>query len=725
MVHYVQGGYFIKGFAKHGPLSNPYSFGYFDHVPHAGWRGGHVTQLGVVYQGGALPEKYNGTWIAPNLLANNVDYHAIETAGSTFKTKLLGEFLGSADKCFRPVDIRTGPDGAIYIADWYDVRANHVIPQDTWDKGSGRVYRVAPKGLPGVKPFDLSKMSGRELWMLLHQKNDWYVRMVLRVFAERRDVPWVQLLPRAVRQSTGRDALEALWVLNAGGGFNEAVAAELLDHPTADVRAWTVRLLGDEKSVSASTASKLAEVAKSEGDVTVRAQLACSARRLPAEQGLPIVFALMSHDEDADDRYIPLLLWWAIEDKATTAREEVVTLFLKESSGQKALARRHLLERLARRYAAEPTDANLESLAQLLQLARRPDIAKILVAGMDKGFAGKAFKEPPARIAAEVSRLWASSNQTVPLVSVATRLGVPAAVELAREQILSKERKPADRVALIETWADAGPDAKILLSCLDPQHPKEVRAAALAALQRFPDADVGAEVLRRYAGFPKDLRPRAITLLSSRSGWAAALLESIGTGTVDRKDLPPDQVRRLALHGDAQLDALTAKVFGAAKRDTPEEKKAAIARFKAVLAGGDGEAASGKAVYVAACGQCHALHGEGTRIGPDLTGYDRRDLDFMLGSIVDPSAAIRPEFAAYVVQTTDGRVLNGPIVASGPETVTIEDGQARITVARPQIKRLAESPVSRMPEGLLDALTPQQVRDLFTFMATEGPQPAK
>jgi putative heme-binding domain-containing protein len=249
-----------------------------------------------------------------------------------------------------------------------------------------------------------------------------------------------------------------------------------------------------------------------------------------------------------------------------------------------------------------------------------------------------------------------------------------------------------------------------------------VRSAALTALQRFGDAEVGADVLKHYPELPPDLRSRAVTLLASRAGWAVALLSAVEGGVVDKQDVPLEQVRRLALHDDPKLDAAVAKVFGATRRDTSEEKKRAVERFKQVLADSVGDAASGKTVYATACGQCHALHGEGNRIGPDLTGYDRRDLDFLLSSIVDPSAAIRPEFAAYVVQTTDGRVLNGPIVASGPETVTVEDGQARITVGRGQIKRLAESPVSRMPEGLLDALTPQQVRDLFAYLATEGPQ---
>jgi putative heme-binding domain-containing protein len=129
-------------------------------------------------------------------------------------------------------------------------------------------------------------------------------------------------------------------------------------------------------------------------------------------------------------------------------------------------------------------------------------------------------------------------------------------------------------------------------------------------------------------------------------------------------------------------------------------------------------------VFTSVCAQCHAVRGEGGRVGPDLTGYDQREVDFLVTSVVDPSAAIRPEFAAFVIETTDGRLFNGPVVESGAEVVTVEEGLApnvtRFTVARSQVKRMAESPVSRMPDGLIDNLSPQQVRDLFAYLGVRA-----
>jgi putative membrane-bound dehydrogenase-like protein len=723
LVHYVQGGYFVKGFAKHGPLSNPYSFGYFDHVPHSGWRGGHVTQTGIIYQGGALPEKFNGTWIAPNLLANNVDFHSLAESGASFKTKFLGEFLGSDDKRFRPVDIRTGPDGAVYIADWYDARANHVIPQDTWDKSTGRVYRVAPPGLPGVKPFDLAALSSGELVKRLSDKNDWYARMARRLLRERHDASIVPQLLTTLREGRDRTALQALWALDAIGGFNEGVASDLLKHPTADVRAWTARLLCDNNSFSASTASQLAHVAAAEPAAVVRAQLACSARRLPADQGLPIVSALMRRGEDLDDRYVPLLLWWAIEAKVTSDPDAVLALFRSPDAWAAPLARKHLVERLARRYAAERSDANFAACAKLLDWAPDDGSAAAVVAGMDKGLEGFGRDDLPQPLAQPLAKLWAKTPRSAALLSVALRLGLPQAREEALSRAASLQVRVAERAALIDALGDARPPAAVptLLRCLDKGQPKEVRVAALGALQQFDDPAVVAAVLKLYRDLPADLRARAVAMLTTRAAWARALLEAIDAGAVERKDLSPDQVRRLALLGDPNVDSLSTKVYGSLKSVARDEKKPAVERFRQLVASPGGDPIRGKKVFASTCGQCHAFHGDGNRIGPDLTGYDPRAPEFFLESTVDPNAVIRPEYAAYVVETTDGRVLNGPIVASGPDSVTVEDGTAKITVPRSRVKRIAESPVSRMPEGLLEAMPPQQVQDLFAYFAAGDP----
>jgi putative membrane-bound dehydrogenase-like protein len=155
MLHQVQGGYYVKGFGKHGPLHNPHTYGYFEHVPYQNFKGGHVTCGGVLYRGGAFPEKFNDQYIAGNLLANALYWHVLEPKGSSFTAHFGGDFLLGNDAWFRPIDCLVGPDGALYVADWYDQRANHVDPVDNWDRSNGRVYKVEaqnPRAPPPPPP---------------------------------------------------------------------------------------------------------------------------------------------------------------------------------------------------------------------------------------------------------------------------------------------------------------------------------------------------------------------------------------------------------------------------------------------------------------------------------------------------------------------------------------------------------------------------------------------
>src|SRR5229473_8481240 len=237
MLHQVQGGYYIKGFAKHGPLHNPFTFGYFEHVPYKGFKGGHVTCGGIVYQGGSFPKEFENTYIAANLLSNSLYWHVLEPKKSSFTARFGGDFLIGNDSSFRPVDCLVGPDGALYIADWCDKRANHVDPVNNWDRTRGRVYKVQYVGdsaspsnawmtKVGGDKLDLNKLPSQNIDGLLSHPNDWYRREANRILAERRDPAVIPGLRKMVRERQDYLALQALWALYVSGGFDESLAAE-------------------------------------------------------------------------------------------------------------------------------------------------------------------------------------------------------------------------------------------------------------------------------------------------------------------------------------------------------------------------------------------------------------------------------------------------------------------------------------------------------------------
>src|SRR6266849_4025864 len=207
-LHQVQGGYYVKNFSKHGELQNPYAFGYFDHVPYKGFKGGHVTCGGIIYQGGSFPRQFDNTYIGANPLANAIYWHQIQAKASSFTAQFGGDLLIGNDSWFRPVDLAIGPEGALYIADWYDKRINHVDPVNNWDRSNGRIYKVEAKGTPPVTGLPLTRKSSQELVDLLSHRNDWFVREARRLLAERRDPSVLPHLRKLVLTRKDHLALE-------------------------------------------------------------------------------------------------------------------------------------------------------------------------------------------------------------------------------------------------------------------------------------------------------------------------------------------------------------------------------------------------------------------------------------------------------------------------------------------------------------------------------------
>jgi putative membrane-bound dehydrogenase-like protein len=728
MLHQVQGAYYVKNFQKHGELKNPHAYGYFGHVPYTGFKGGHVTCGGIVYQGDTLPVKYRDQYIAANLLSNAIYWHTLEPKGSSFVSRFGGDVLLANDTWFRPVDCLTGPDGAVYVADWYDKRASHLDPIDNWDRSNGRIYKIQAKGVKAPARFNLGEMTSADLVKLLAHPNDWYSREARRILGERRDKSVLPELRRLIACNEGELALEAVWALYVTGGFNDDLACDLLGHVNEDVRAWTVRLVGDEGKVSAKVRDRLIQVAKMDTSLQVRSQLACSARRLPGADCLAIVAALLRRGLDADDAHIPLLLWWAMEGKAITHRREVLGLLAEPALWKSPLVRKTLLERLARRYMAEGGAEDLLACVELLRMAPTDADRLQLVVGMDKALEGRSLVKVPAalRDAVGVLRKQAPKDQT--LLRLALRLGEPAAHDEAVQGASDAKRPEAERLRLLEVLGQLGrpDDLASLLQILKQASTDTLRGAALTALQSYAKAEVYDTVLALYPQWSPGLRNKAQTLLTSRPESALLLLKAVDTGKVAAKEIGLEQLRRIVLLKQPALDKLVEKHWGKIAPQTAGEKLTQIRNVLAVLQKGKGDPVRGKALFTQHCATCHSLFGQGNKIGPDLTSADRKNREFLVTNIVDPNAVIRPEFAAYTVLTTDGRLLTGLIVEATPQAVTLVDAKNdRTIVPRDKIDDMKPSTISLMPEKLLDVLTESEIRDLFSYLQSDPPRPPK
>jgi putative heme-binding domain-containing protein len=748
--HAVQGGYYCKNFGKHGPLHNPFAYGFFEHLPYAGSAAG-PRPGGTIYLGDALPGPMRGALLTCDFLQHGASCWTLTRSGSSFTARHGGVLLDSRDTWFCAPDLCTGPDGAVYVCDFHEQRMAHPDPDANWDRSNGRIYRVAPAGTATVRGLDLARKSTRELIALLRHPNGWYAEQARCLLADRRDrSAWPALATLTRQTEEPRLALQGLWGLYVCGGFDDATAAELLGHPGEYVRAWTVRLLGDEGKVTATLAARLTEMATADPSVAVRCQLAATARRLPGRDGLPVVERLLRRGIDRNDPYIPLMLWWAIEAKALTDADRLLEFFGTPAAWADPGIREDA-QRLLRRYAAEGSRAGYDHCLRLLATVPHGYRAEVLDA-LDRGLSERSvvlggmgmaglfdsvaavakagpvvtrrFEPLTPGLIDYVAAAWHTDPAGVTQLRLALRAGIPGASAAAVKEAAAPGADPQRRRVLLGLLADLGTTeaVSVAVGLLGGDQPAAVQSAALDVLARHGDDRATERLLACYPKATRALQRQMRDVLLGRASSARAFLERVNRKEIDAADVPVEQLRQVALLGDPTLDALVRKHWGSVRPGTPEEKLAEMRRLSNDLRAGTGDAARGRELFRKHCATCHKLFGEGGAVGPDLTGVARNDTTALLANIVDPSAVIRGEYLQYAAMTAGGRVVTGVIVARDGAGVTLADAQGkRTTLRREEIEELRELPTSIMPEDLLKQLRPQDVRDLFGYL--QGPAP--
>ncbi len=333
----------------------------------------------------------------------------------------------------------------------------------------------------------------------------------------------------------------------------------------------------------------------------------------------------------------------------------------------------------------------------------------------------------PEALLREVTKGWNDQTSDMNLVRLAARLGMPVARERALVIAQSADTGVEARVKAIALLGElAEPSASAaLLELVSTDQPPAIAAAALDALPGLADPALAGKLLERYPAFDTRLKSKCCDVLLARQAWAEALLTAVERGQVPAVDVTVDQLRVVALHGEAKLDALVKKHWGTIQGGTPEERLAEMRRINNDLRAGSGDLVAGRQLFLRQCGACHRLFGEGGSIGPELTHANRKKTDELLATIVNPSAVIRKEYMNFVLQSTDGRVLSGLLVEQTPSQVTLLSAKnERTTVGRDKIESLEESATSLMPENLLSGLKPQELRDLFSYLQSEPPMAA-
>lgn len=714
--HYVQGGYLQKGFEKHGQLSNPYAFGYFPPMAHNDAE--RFTHTFVIYGGGAFSGQYDGKLFGIEPLQGRVVMSAVERVGSTFRTRDVGFAVTTTDRWFKPVDLKHGPDGALYVADWYDLQVNHWRNyQGNMDASNGRVYRLRPHGATVARPENLAALATDGLVERLTHPNRWVRQTALQLLWDRRDARAVEPLRRLLREQRGQSALEALWGLAASGGFTPELARETLGHANPQVREWTVRLLGDDGRLPDALLAPVLELARAETDADVRLQLAASARRWPAAAGLALVRALSGRDADAADPRQPLMVWWAVEAKAASDRAAVLALFEGPSFWAHALVREHLVSRLMRRYAQSGAEADFESCRWLLAHAPAAEDRRRLIQGFEEAFQGRSLAGLPKYLIHALGTAGGGS------LALQLKTGRAEAVAPALALVADEKADAAKRAQVIQTLGELRLPAAVpsLVGAVSAAN-ESVRLAALGALRSFEGADLAEQILGKLVALSGASRSAALSVLASRAVWARRLVREVDEGRLPAAEVPLDVARQMKRLKNPELVEVVTRLWPGTGRPTSADMERQIARLAAVVRGGTGDPYNGKKLFTANCAACHKLFNLGGFIGPDLTPYRRDDLDTVLLNIVNPSAEIREGYENFLVETRDERSLGGFIVRQDDQSVVLRgpDGQD-VVLSRAEITELRPAGMSLMPEGLLDPLTDEQIRDFFAYLRSSQP----
>lgn len=369
--------------------------------------------------------------------------------------------------------------------------------------------------------------------------------------------------------------------------------------------------------------------------------------------------------------------------------------------------------------ASAQNDDALPALVEVLQTADDAQLQLDILKGLSDGLKGRrGVKAPPGwdEVAAKLGRSGSAAirelTQQLSLV-----FGSAGAMTGLRGQLLDPKAPAAARTAALDALL-AARDPALAAALRQLLGDAALRGAALRGLAAFDDAQTPPALLAVYPKLNSTEKRDALGTLCSRAAFARALMGAITGGAVSAKDLPADLARQLRGFNDTEINAALDRHWGAARASTAD-KLAEQARYKTLLTARSerpDDAPRGRAVFAKTCGQCHGLYGLGGKVGPDLTGSNRADLDYLLHNILDPNAEIPNDYRTWNLETKDERSISGVLARQDEQSVTLVTPGETLTVARGDIRSLRQSELSMMPEGLLQALGNDEARDLVAYL---------
>ena len=704
----------------------------------------------------SYPKEFREKLYMGNIHGGCINVDKLQRDGSSYFATGEDDFLTANDVWFMPVVQKTGPDGSLYVLDWYD---RYHCYQDAnrdpkgIDRLNGRLYRVRYKDTPHAQPFDLAKLKDAELIELLSKNNDYMRSTAQRLLTERlaeqkpiarfnqpqaidpltkpaAELPelLLKLQQLALDEKAPRKArMHALFAALSLKNHDDAFLLKLLGHAEPTLRAWAVRTVGNFEA-NPEVWDKTRSLA-TDASADVQLQVAITA-------GKEIGTLLHVLENCGEDKLIPQIVWQNLHPLLETRSAEFVEQLRKnnrlKSKGVMAILPRVIDRVLASKEASTETLATLISAvlngqpstslvpakASLLTLSQRIQsrelqgeklevIRKLLEPQLELPI--KDSRDPLHFEAIMIAANWKDENAIDQLFHFANTLRTD---ETQREQAINALAAVNSNklMTLVQEFSN------------DPARSERIRGATITALAKLDYPAVGPLLVEQYPNLADALKPRAIEVLTQRAVWGKDLLNAVGEKKIPANMINVNQAQKLNTFGDKELSALLVKNWGTVRTGRDPGRQKVIDDMRTLLEKTPGDPERGQLVFNKVCGQCHKLHGNGQEVGPDITLNGRSNFDQLLSNVFDPSLVIGASYQARTVLTTDGRVISGLLAEDTPQRIVLKvQGGKLETIARGDIEELKVSELSLMPEQLEKQLKPEEIADLFSLITLDKP----
>ncbi|MEK6478056.1 PVC-type heme-binding CxxCH protein [Catalinimonas sp. 4WD22] len=706
MWHVIPGGIYHRQGGQH---FNPFVYNDIKTIADHRHRSAHGGAR--IYQSDAFPEEHQGRIFMANIHEHAVLSDVLERKGSGFTAHHGDDFLMANNAQWVGFSMEVGPEGALYVLDWHDA---DICGQEVLNSETGRIFRITPESSKAEawegRYEDLSKMTDAELVNLQTSKSNWHARrarVILQNRASKSELnenTHTQLRQLFLKSPNSDHRLRAMWGLHVTGGFNDDQLIDALNDKDEYVRAWAIQLLCEDKGPSVKALDKFRLMAVEDPSPVVRLYLASAMQRMKLEDRWEIAEALMQHREDSEDHNLPKMIWYATEP-------------LVEQNPELALemAGKSKIPMLSQHLARRAVDA--DAIDQLIVKIGKFNTTKAsLLEGMRDGLEGRTDLSTPIKWKSVYADLQASTDQEVKQLAleIAQLFGDTEAAQQYLATIKDNNSPIEQRRKALNSLASKQREEliNVLPSLLND---KNLRTEAIRAIAEYDHEPLGKLLLNQYDDYEKANQLEAVQTLASRPAYGWMLTQALKQQSIPKSDVPAyvaRQLRRVVGSGFVE-------VWGPID-DLNTNQNEAYAHYQALLTDQalvNANPTNGRVLFQRTCGPCHKMYGEGGNIGPDITGSNRTNLDYLLSNVLNPSGEIQDDYKMVVVTTRDGRTYTGNVAAENERQLTLRVvGQEGVQINKSEIQSRETTASSMMPPGLFETLTDEEVIDLIAYL---------